>query len=158
MMRVIVLDTGPLGIATKRRGAPDAEACRKWIAACIRGGASVVVPAIAYYEVRRELERLNNAHGMRRLDTFCNAGAERYIPLSDTALRLGCRLWGEARRAGMPTADPKELDCDVLIAAPALDPGVPASELVVATTNPGHLARFVPAALWHTIQLEQPDN
>jgi hypothetical protein len=31
MNRIVVLDTGPLGIATKRRGVPDAEACRQWI-------------------------------------------------------------------------------------------------------------------------------
>jgi hypothetical protein len=32
MSWVVILDTGPLGIATKRRGVPDAEACRQWIA------------------------------------------------------------------------------------------------------------------------------
>jgi hypothetical protein len=51
----------------------------------------------------------------------------------------------------MPTADPKELDCDVLIAAQALTIGVPSSELVVATTNVGHLSRFVTADLWVNI-------
>ena len=32
---------------------------------------------------------------------------------ADTALRLGCRLWAQARHAGTPTAAPRELDCDV---------------------------------------------
>jgi hypothetical protein len=31
MSRVIFLDAGPLGIVTKRRGVPDAEACRAWV-------------------------------------------------------------------------------------------------------------------------------
>jgi predicted nucleic acid-binding protein len=146
-----MLDTGPLGIATKRRGVPDAEACRNWISHCIRNGASFIVPAIAYYEVRRELERLNNTTGIARLDAFCNAIPGRYLPLSDTALRLGCRLWANARNAGTPTADPKELDCDVLLAAQALDIGVPASDLVIATTNVGHLSHFVTADLWTNI-------
>jgi predicted nucleic acid-binding protein len=149
--RVIVLDTGPVGIATKRRGVPDAEACRKWIADCIRRGASFVVPAIAYYEVRRELERLKNSTGITRLDEFCDAVPGRYLPLSDAALRLGCRLWAQARQAGVPTADPKELDCDVLIAAQALDLGAPPADLIIATTNVGHLSQFVPAALWTDI-------
>jgi hypothetical protein len=50
MSRVILLDAGPLGIVTKRRGVPDAEACRAWVARCLRQGARIFVPAIAYYE------------------------------------------------------------------------------------------------------------
>ena len=108
MSRVIVLDTGPLGLATKRRGIPDADACRQWVAACIQNGSSVLVPALAYYEVCRELERMNNALGILRLDAFCGAVPGRYLPLSDTALRRGCRLWAQVRNAGMGTADPKD--------------------------------------------------
>jgi hypothetical protein len=67
------------------------------------------------------------------------------------ALRLAAKLWAQARNAGIPTADPKELDCDVLIAAQALSLDVSPAELVIATTNVGHLARFVPAALWANI-------
>jgi hypothetical protein len=51
----------------------------------------------------------------------------------------------------MSTADPKELDCDVLIAAQALDLGVPTSDLIIATMNVGHLSRFVTAELWTNI-------
>jgi predicted nucleic acid-binding protein len=149
--QTILLDTGPLGIVTKRRGVSDADACRTWIAGCIRKGTSFVVPAIAYYEVRRELERLKNITGVTRLDEFCEAVPGRYLPLSDTALRLGCRLWAQARQAGVPTTDPKELDCDVLIAAQALDLGLPEPDLIIATTNVGHLSRFVPAAVWTDI-------
>ncbi|MBV9849322.1 MAG: nuclease [Armatimonadetes bacterium] len=151
MSRTIVLDTGPLGLVTKHRGIPEAEACRQWIADCIHHGSSVLVPALAYYEVCRELERMNNRMGILRLDGFCGAVPGRYLPLSDTALRLGCRLWAQARNAGMTTADPKELDADVLIAAQALDLGLPASDLIIATTNVGHLSRFVTADLWTNI-------
>jgi hypothetical protein len=136
---------------TKRRGVSDAEACRVWIAGCIRKGTSVVVPAIAYYEVRRELERMKNTTGITRLDEFCEAVPGRYLPLSDTALRLGCRLWARARQTGVPTADPNELDCAVLIAAQALDLGLPQPAFIIASTNVGHLSRFVPAALWTDI-------
>jgi hypothetical protein len=48
MSRVILLDAGPLGIVTKRRGGPDADACRAWVARCLRAGAGILVPAIAY--------------------------------------------------------------------------------------------------------------
>ena len=50
-----------------------------------------------------------------------------------------------------PTADPKELDGDVLIAAQALDTGLPTSAFIIATVNVGHLALFVPADLWRNI-------
>ena len=40
---------------------------------------------------------------------------------------------------------------DVLIAAQAMDLGLPAAEFIIATVNVGHLALFVPAALWANI-------
>ena len=110
-----------------------------------------MVPAIADYEVRRELERVGRRQGLAQLDAFNVARADRYLALSDQALRLAAQLWAQARNAGIPTADPKELDGDVLIAAQALTLGVPAADLVIATTNVGHLARFVPADLWTNI-------
>src|SRR5439155_22312611 len=61
MSRVILLDAGPLGIVTKRRGVPDAEACRAWVPRCLRQGALILVPAIAHYEGWRWLERVHNA-------------------------------------------------------------------------------------------------
>lgn len=148
MSRVILLDTGPLGVVTKRRGVPDAEACRAWVARCLRQGALILVPAIAYYEVCRELERMHNTTGLARLEAFCSAVPGRYLPLSDTALRLGCRLWAQARNAGTPTAAPSELDCDVLLAAQVLTLDVPVADCIIATTNVDHLAQFVAADLW----------
>jgi predicted nucleic acid-binding protein len=117
----------------------------------MNAGYRLVVPAIADYEVRRELERARRSQGLAQLDAFNAARADRYLALSDMALRLAAKLWAQARNAGIPTADPKELDCDVLIAAQALTLGIPTADLVIATTNVGHLARFVPAALWANI-------
>ena len=151
MSQVILLDAGPLGIVTKRRGVPDAEACRAWVARCLRQGARIFVPAIAYYEVCRELERMRNTTGLARVTAFCSAVPGRYLPLSDAALRLGCRLWAQARHAGTPTAAPNELDCDVLLAAQSITLEVPEADRVVATTNVGHLAQFVAAELWTQI-------
>jgi hypothetical protein len=55
-------------------------------------------------------------------------------------------LWAQARRRGRPTADPKELDCDVILAAQALEVGA-----MVVTDNIGHLALFVEAKSWRDI-------
>ena len=46
----------------------------------------------------------------------------------------------------MPTADPKELDCNVILAAQALE-----VEGIVATANIGHLSWFVTAKHWYDI-------
>ena len=88
------------------------------------------------------------AQGIARLEAFVNAAPDRYLPLSDTALRLAAEIWAESRRAGRPTADAKALDIDVLLAAQVLSLG---NAAVVATTNPKHLSQFIPARLWTDI-------
>ena len=110
------------------------------------------MPSIADYEVRRELERAGKVNGIASLDAWNNASSDRYLPITDSALRLGAKLWARARNAGTATADPKELDGDVLIAAQALDMKIPPSDFIVATVNVGHLAQFAPADLWVNIK------
>src|SRR5436305_333164 len=103
MSLTIVLDTGPLSTVTKRRGVAEADACRSWVRDCCAAGHQVIAPAIAFYEVARELERSGNSAGMTRLEEFCSIPT-RYLPLHDTALRLAIKLWATARNAGTPTA------------------------------------------------------
>lgn len=107
-----------------------------------------MVPAIVYYELRRELLRAGKTHGLARLDAFCFATRDRYLPLEDSALRLAADLWADARRRRTPTADPKALDVDVILAAQVLNAVRDPSEAIVLTTNPAHLSRFVTARRW----------
>jgi predicted nucleic acid-binding protein len=151
MSRVIILDTGPLGLLTNPKKTSETRAITRWALDMMTAGHRLMVPAIADYEVRRALERAGRSQGLAQLDAFNAARADRYLVLSDTALRLAAKLWAQARNAGIPMADPKELDCDVLIAVQALTLDVSTADLVIATTNVGHLARFVPAALWANI-------
>ncbi len=151
MIRIIVLDSGPLGLVTQRKGVAVADACRQWASDCLYRGAQIVVPAIADYEVRRELARAKKVQGLVRLDAFNVTELDRYLALSDAALKLAARLWAQARQKGTPTADPRELDCDVLIASQALTLGVPATDIVIATSNPGHLSQWVNADAWTNI-------
>jgi len=106
------------------------------------------VPAIVYYEIKRELLRANKVVGIARLDAFVSATPDRYLALTDDALRFAAELWAQSRRTGRPTADPIALDIDVLLAAQALRS---AGSPIVATTNPKHLSQFVPAQLWTEI-------
>lgn len=148
MSRVILLDAGPLDLLTNPKKTPETRAITQWALDIMAAGHRLMVPAIADYEVRRELERAGQRRGLAQLDAFNIARPDRYLSLSASALRLAAQLWAQARNAGMPTADPKELDCDVLIAAQALTIRTSTSDLVIATTNVGHLARFVAADLW----------
>lgn len=108
------------------------------------------MPAIAYYEALRELE-LREAHQqIARLQAFC-LQPDRFIPLLTEHLEIAAKLWATARKSGQPTADRHALDGDVILAAQALSLELPTDEFVIATTNPGHLTRFVPAELWSDI-------
>lgn len=148
MSDVLFLDSGPLGLITQPQRSHEVIAITDWLKNCLVAGARVVVPAIVYYEIKRELLRANKTIGIARLDAFVNAAPGRYVPLTDDALRFGAELWAQSRRNGRPTADATALDIDVLLAAQALRMG---SSPVVATTNPKHLSQFVQAQLWTDI-------
>jgi predicted nucleic acid-binding protein len=153
MRHVIVLDSSILGLLTNPKKTPEVISVTQWAVTMMSAGYRLVVPAIADYEVRRELERAGKTAGIARLDAFNAISKDRYLPLSDDALKLAAKLWAQARNQGTPTADPKELDCDVLIAVQALTMGLTESEFIIATTNVGHLSLFAPADLWSHIHL-----
>lgn len=119
---------------------------------CIAAGNSVRVPAIVYYETLRELERLNATAQIVRLKAFCFMDPDRFLPLETIHLEEAAKLWASVRNAGLPTASPEALDGDVILAAQALSLGIPAPNLIVATTNPAHISRFLAADLWTNIQ------
>ena len=148
MKTVIVLDSGPLGLLMQRRGLPVADACRAWLAHRMLAGARFLVPEIADYELRRELLRLGLAPALARLDAFNAALPDRYLPLDTAAIRRAAELWADVRRRGLPSADPKELDGDVIIADQVITSGFPLKDIAVATSNPVHLSRFIDADLW----------
>lgn len=156
MPRVIVLDTFPLS-STAKQGSPDGmpattlDLCRQWVLDCVGAGNRVVAPAIGYFEVLRELERLNAATQITRLRAFCQAGPGRYLSITDAHLDVAAKLGARARNDGTPTASMDALDVDVILAAQALSLGSAAASVVVATTNVAHLALFVPAASWTDI-------
>jgi hypothetical protein len=67
---IVALDASPLSLLTQRLGVAEADACRAWAEALISAGVDVVVPAIADYEVRRELLRAGKTAGVARLDAI----------------------------------------------------------------------------------------
>jgi predicted nucleic acid-binding protein len=140
MTPMIVLDAGPVGIVTNPRESATSLACKAWLWNQLASGVRVVIPEIADYEIRRELLRAGRRKGLARLDKLADEIG--YLPIDTEVMRLAAAIWAEARQKGWPTADDKALDADVILAAQAnlaeLD-----GPVIVATTNPGHLARFV---------------
>jgi predicted nucleic acid-binding protein len=143
----VVLDTGPLGMVTHRGGVPEVDACKRWLLALVERGVRIGIPEIADYEVRRELLRAGKTRGIERLDALLET--LEYLPLSTVVMRDAALLWADVRKRGQPTADPKALDADVILAAQARR--MDAAEVVVATTNVQHLSRLVDAKLWRDV-------
>jgi predicted nucleic acid-binding protein len=149
--RIIVLDSGPLGDACRRRGHPDVEDLTAWRIQAQANGAIVAIPEIADYEVRRGLILAGAIRGISRLDDL-RGELGFYIPISTATMRKAAELWADARQKGSPTADENEIDADVILAAQALLFSGLSDSLTFATYNPGHLARYVDARHWSDIE------
>jgi hypothetical protein len=142
--KVVLLDAGPLGLVTNPKRSQPSVTCAQWLQDLLGGGTRIIVPEIADYEVRRELLRANKLEGIARLNSLINLLD--YLPLTTAAMRQAALFWAESRQQGRPTTDDKALDGDVILAAQAITLGF--GSVVIATTNVGHLSRFVSAALW----------
>jgi predicted nucleic acid-binding protein len=148
--RIIVLDAGPLGDACRKRGHPYVERLTIWHHQARANGAIVAIPEIADYEVRRGLLLNGATDGVRRLDLL-REELRFYIPIKSEAMRMAAESWADARRKGIATADDKEIDADVILAAQArLFAGL-SDQLIVATYNERHLSRYVEAHHWEDI-------
>lgn len=145
MSSVIVLDAGPLGMISNPNSNASNKECLDWLKATINLGARVCVPEIAGYEIRRELMRANKLSGLGRLDLLKDT--LEYLPITTQVMLQAAEFWATARKKGQPTADAKSLDCDVILAAQALQ-----VRAIVATENIGHLSRFVTAKHWREIK------
>jgi predicted nucleic acid-binding protein len=149
--RYVILDAGPLGLASQAPDKPDAAKCIDWIKGVQDDGSVVAVPEIARYEIRRELVRVGATAGLRRLDGL--HPRLDFLPLTSVVMDRASELWAHVRRAGKPTAPDEALDGDAILAAQALVAAETGDEVVIATTNVAHLARFsgVDARPWWTV-------
>jgi hypothetical protein len=151
MREIVLLDSGPLGLACRRSGSRGSKQSHLWIDGLLARGVNVVVPEIADYEVRRELTRIGAITSLHRLDDLVTFGGLSYFPVLTPEWRQATLFWADARQRGLPTAAPEALDADVILAACAVTIGQPGDQVIVATINVGHLARYCDARLWTTI-------
>lgn len=148
-MRVVLLDSGPLGLVSNPRKTLQAEQCNQWLESVLLSSIRVLVPEIVDYEVRRELLRANKVRGIQRLNFLKNEIG--YLPITTQVMLKAAEFWARSRQQGQPTADEKVLDGDVILAAQAGTLSSGDVDVVIATTNVGHLSRFVQARTWEEI-------
>ena len=150
MNETVLLDTGVLGLVVHPKRNTEPVECRRWLRSLIDSGATVYVPEIADYELRRELLRIDSQNSIERLDSLKSALS--YLPIKTEAMLKAAELCAKARKQGRPTASDESLDGDIILMAQAQ---VLLSESghdpVIATTNVGHLSLFVTARQWREV-------
>ena len=153
---IVLIDSGVLGKLCNPNSSPEVEAARERLYTLLAKGVYIVSSQICDYEVRRSLI-LNSLKGLSSegIDNL-NKLAEfiEFLPVSNAVLQEAANLWAEARIQGVPTADDKSLDADIIICAQykMLEQEYPGRYIVIATTNVKHLSRFTEAKEWQAIE------
>jgi predicted nucleic acid-binding protein len=154
---IVFIDSGVLGKLCNPNRTEETMAINQWLFSLLRRGAFVVSSDICDYEVRRSLilESLRkfNTDSLEDLDELQDLIA--FLPLTKEVMKQAARIWAEARNQGIPTADEKSLDADVIICAQyqLLAKEYLGRYVVIATTNVKHLSRFTEAKEWQEIAL-----
>jgi predicted nucleic acid-binding protein len=149
LSKCVFLDTGVLGYVTHPRPGEEGRECKSWLAGLLTAGVRVCVPEIFDYELRREYEHRRATKALRNLNDL--GRAVDYIAIRTEAMHRAAVLWGDTRRAGLPTAGTEALDGDVIACAQAILERKQDEELIFATTNVGHLSRFLVATVWREV-------
>lgn len=154
---IVFIDSGVLGILANLNKSGEAFDCEQWLYRLFSQGVYICSSDLCDYEVRRSLilenqkkphlNSIQNLDELRELITF--------LPISPLLLTQAASLWAEARIQGIPTANEKAIDVDIIICAQwqMLKEEFPSRYVVIATTNVKHLSRFAEAQLWRNINL-----
>ena len=148
---IIILDSGVLHTLISDVRVPQVIDCQNWFYYLLSRSARVVTSAICNYEVKRELIRRKNINELNNLNQL-NSLID-LLNVDEQTLDLAAELWADARNRGLPTADNRSLDADVIICAQyqLLAEKYPGRYVVIATTNVSHLSRFTEAKEWFDI-------
>lgn len=153
---IVFIDSGVLGKLCNPNSSVEVDAIRDWLYSLLAKGIFVVSSRICDYEVRRSLVleslRKPNINSIQDLNDLQDLIT--FLPLTNEVMKEAARLWAEARIQGIPTADEKSLDADVIICTQynLLVEEYPGRYIVIATTNVSHLSRFTEAKQWQEIE------
>lgn len=146
---VVFLDTSVLGYVTHPKGNAKASQCTQWLVDLLSYGNRVCIPEVCDFELRREYVRRKAIEPLEKLDALKKT--LEYIPINTLMMHRAADLWAHARNMGRPTADQNELDVDVILAAQGQYIAAGEDNLVIATSNVGHLSIFADARLFEDI-------
>jgi toxin FitB len=137
LSRVILLDTGPLGMLVHKNPRPE---IKMWSRAQLAARVELRIPDICDYELRRKLIHVDSTRSIQKLDEL----REDYgvIAITTDILMESSHLWSAIRKVGLATAPPDALDGDVILMAQARSIENLFDEVIIATTNVGHLNRL----------------
>jgi predicted nucleic acid-binding protein len=161
---IAFIDSGILGLLANPNKKGEAADCPKglaprreqWLLGLLSRGVFVLTSDICDYEVRRNLilesrkkSSINSVASLNELKDLVT-----FLPLNNEVMLEAANLWAEARIQGIPTADDKSLDADIIICAQfkLLEKEYPGRYIVIATTNVKHLSRFTEAKEWQAIE------
>lgn len=149
MALVVLLDSGPVGEVTHPQSQKRAP-IRDWMLDLLDAQAYPRLPEIVDYEHRRTLLHRDAERQVERLNDFKRVFG--YEPLTTEVMLAAAEIWADARKRGLPTGTERSLDVDVILAAQARLLEQDDNRVIVATTNPRHLSRFVEARPWREIE------
>lgn len=149
MTRIILLDSGPLGMFANPSGNPKNQECRRRVESLLIDGAQVRAPGIAVYENRRKLVHLQRCQqAAKRLARFDTAVALLgLLPITNEVMHRASEIWGDARHQGIVSAPPEAIDGDVILVAHASLEVSAGNQVEIATKNSSDLAALFPNIL-----------
>jgi predicted nucleic acid-binding protein len=132
------------------KGSDVNRRCHAWFSQRLSEGETFLLPEICDYELRRKLLHLDSVKALTRLDGLRRVLS--FLPLTSEVMLKAAELWASMRRQGTPTSAERALDVDAILAAQAISRArVTDEEVVIVTTNVGHLSRMTPASSWEVL-------
>jgi hypothetical protein len=154
---IVFIDSSVLGILANPNRVGEVRDYREWLYRLLAKGVYVCSSQICDFEVRRSMilesqikPSLNHIPNLDRLQEIIS-----FLPITSELLKKASVLWATARSQGIPTADKKSLDVDMIICShwQMLQEEFPGRYVAIATTNVKHLSRFTEAKIWRDITL-----
>lgn len=153
---IVFIDSSVLGILANPNRVGEVRDCREWLYRLLAKGVYICSSQICDFEVRRGMilesqikPSLNNIPNLDKLQEVIS-----FLPITSEVLKKASVLWANARIQGIPTADDKSLDIDMIICGhwQILQEEFPGRYIAIATTNVKHLSRFSEARIWRDIK------
>jgi predicted nucleic acid-binding protein len=137
MKSVAFLDSGVLGEILKSPPNPDTL---KWLNFVKNQKISLRVAEIIDYELRRNLILEGLQKSINKLNQFKQK--KQFIFITSESLLEASEIWAKLRVDAKATADIKNIDVDVILAAQAFSQKPNFEEIIIVTTNASDISRF----------------